>query len=263
MDSSPLPKGNSERIPPTAYSAYQDEAPSRLMFAALTWFLAGLLAQFGLGIFAGIAAGFHPGLAGQGGEQPWIVFLSILRVLSVGVLQVILLVASWRRGLLVGHGNRRLGLGINPLRRPGLLIALIVSIAPIVICWTFLIGRFVFKAPDSLLAEMLRGSTSTVTSKIGLLLVVGALAPLAEEWFYRGWLWTGLSRHWSTSQVAATTGCVWLAPHMLDGLTRPVFLMPLAIFLSIARCYCGSVRASLILHIANNMIFLALTLAAG
>jgi membrane protease YdiL (CAAX protease family) len=263
MGSSPLPEDNSEHVPPTASSAYRDQAPLRLMFAALIWFLAGLLAQFGLGIFAGIAAGFHHGLVGQGGEQPWIVLLSILRVLSVGVLQITLLVASWRRGLLVGRGNRRLGLGINPLRRPGLLIGLIVSIAPIVICWTFLIGRFVPKAPDSVLAEMLSGSTSTVTSKIGLLFIVGALAPHAEEWFYRGWLWTGLSRHWSTSRVAATTGCLWLAPHMLDGSTRPVFLIPLVISLSVARCYCGSLRASFILHVVNNTIFLALTLAAG
>jgi membrane protease YdiL (CAAX protease family) len=98
------------------------------------------------------------------------------------------------------------------------------------------------------------------------LLCMVVLSPLWEELFFRGWLWTGLRRHWRPLPVMLVTALPWLVLHMADGVLRPLFLVPAAIMFSLARQYCGGVRASLTLHVLNNttaIAIVALAMAAG
>lgn len=82
--------------------------------------------------------------------------------------------------------------------------------------------------------------------------VIGA--PIAEEIFYRGWLWDGLRRSWGPLATAAATSVLWLLIHAPDGLARVTILLPGAIVLSYARHRGGSVWAPLIIHAANNAV---------
>jgi hypothetical protein len=78
-------------------------------------------------------------------------------------------------------------------------------------------------------------------------------APIAEELFFRGWLWTGLRRTVSPVPTALITSALWLACHLTNGLRYPLALLPAAAILSLARHYGGSVRASIALHFWNNL----------
>jgi membrane protease YdiL (CAAX protease family) len=79
------------------------------------------------------------------------------------------------------------------------------------------------------------------------------LAPLSEELFYRGWLWTGLRKHWGWLPTAALTSAAWLVGHSAATVG---WLLPVAVILSVARHYGQSVRASIALHILYNFIVL-------
>jgi uncharacterized protein len=95
------------------------------------------------------------------------------------------------------------------------------------------------------------------------LLLAVAVAPVAEELFFRGWLWTALLRCWGVWPSALCTGGLWLAMHALDSPVRALILLPATILLSLARYYCGSVRASLLVHVANNAAASVAQLLAG
>jgi membrane protease YdiL (CAAX protease family) len=79
------------------------------------------------------------------------------------------------------------------------------------------------------------------------------LGPVAEELCFRGWLWTGLKRHWPTLPTAAVTSFIWVIFHQSEyGIARPVLVIPMAIALSMARHLGRSVRAPIALHVIYN-----------
>jgi len=82
--------------------------------------------------------------------------------------------------------------------------------------------------------------------------LIAVLAPIGEELFFRGWLWTALRRSWGPAATLICTSLPWLLMHFADGTWRALVLVPAAILLGLARHYGGSVRASLILHLVNN-----------
>ena len=84
--------------------------------------------------------------------------------------------------------------------------------------------------------------------------IIVIAAPVAEELFFRGWLWVGLQRHWGVVPTAAFTGVVWAAIHLDGGFWKPVLLLPVALALSAARYYGQSVRAPIALHAVYNLI---------
>jgi membrane protease YdiL (CAAX protease family) len=78
------------------------------------------------------------------------------------------------------------------------------------------------------------------------------VAPVVEELFFRGWLWTALRRIWGPVPTALCTGGLFLLTHAPDGRTRLFILLPITIILSVARHRGDSVRASLMVHAVNN-----------
>jgi len=114
-------------------------------------------------------------------------------MLAVCVLQLTMLWAAWKRSLPVGHGSRRAGLGITPLRRPGLLIGLVIVAIPLIYLWVLAIHHLLPATSSPVLTMVMKSvltSTSHLAPKIVLMLTTGLLAPVAEELFFRGWLWT-------------------------------------------------------------------------
>ena len=95
-------------------------------------------------------------------------------------------------------------------------------------------------------------------ASIYLLFKYAILAPLAEEVFFRGWLWTGLrKRPLSALGTAMVTGGLWLGLHAAVRVDLPLGILPSAIILSLARHFGESVRASIALHAVYNCVLLA------
>lgn len=167
--------------------------------------------------------------------------------------QVVFLLVSQRQGRRVGHGNVSAGLGDQPIQR--LWLVILLSIAQVIISGIVLgLAQHIPALSNGLKnAEKLGGLffDGSMWMLPGLVLIV-ILAPLGEELFFRGWLWTGLRKVWSPVAVSCVTGGLWLSLHLGNGLLYPVFLIPAAILFSIIRHVGGSVRASIVAHVINN-----------
>jgi len=182
------------------------------------------------------------------------------------VFQATLLFGAWREARRIGHGNWRLGLAALPIKRRGTVAALTALLL-------LYLGLLVAASVTSYSAkggtalprigpEVLAAQTGMVAMMLqGLFLV--AVAPLAEELFFRGWLWTGFRAHRSARWTAVVTSLMWLLLHLPDGWAKPLYPIPTAILLSLARQYGNSVRASLLLHVVNNLVAFGLILIGG
>ncbi len=245
---------------PRAYRLPRSDRLVATLLFALLWLTAAVFAGIAAGFLAGFATGFHNGLLRAG--PPWRLSPLVYVLASAAAMQATLLGAVWRRAAVTGRGDRRAGSGNLRIRRPGLLVGLAAVEVVIVPGWALLMVRWQGHVSPTFLA---RQATLAVDPLIAflLLLVVGLLAPLAEELFFRGWLWTALRRYWGTLPVMAATSLPWLLLHALDGgLRRLVFLLPATILLNVARQGCASVRASVVLHMMNNVLALGWIAAA-
>lgn len=86
-------------------------------------------------------------------------------------------------------------------------------------------------------------------------LAIAVAAPVAEELFFRGWLWERLSRHWPRRWVALATALAFAAAHV----QFVASVVPATIGLTWLRLR-GGLRAPLALHLAINTLAAAVTL---
>ena len=238
------------------------ESPARSLFIALVWVLGGIAASFAAGFVVGFVIGFHNGAVRNNPTRIWSLPPADLALLGTVVSDVVLLRAAWGRARVIGGGDVVAGLGAGPFKRPGLLailalvdVSFIAGLAVLPLHWV---------TPPHAGIVTLAGSAANAAPVVqgATLVCIILLSPAWEELFFRGWLWTALRRHWRPFPVMLATAVPWLLLHMLDGLSRPLFLIPAAIMFSLARHYCGSVRASLTLHILNNLTAMAIAVAA-
>jgi membrane protease YdiL (CAAX protease family) len=158
----------------------------------------------------------------------------------------VLLIGVRKRSGIVGHGNHRAGVDDGPIKRWWLLIVLVLLAAT----WAFLAAAAWNGLAPQWLASWRQASPWTVAASTVATVI---LAPLAEELFFRGWLWTGLRRRWRALPTALLTCGFWLIIHIDRGLLLPLFLLPIAVMLGFARHFCG-IRAAIILHATYNLV---------
>jgi hypothetical protein len=119
------------------------------------------------------------------------------------------------------------------------------------VAWLTLIGRT--DTQDDL-PEQLGADESTI-ALIAVAILVTVMAPLAEEIFFRGFLFTALRNSWGLWPAATIVGLVFGAIH--GGSSNVEFLLPLAV-LGIALCLLyartGSLYPCIALHCINNSI---------
>lgn len=70
---------------------------------------------------------------------------------------------------------------------------------------------------------------------IGLAGSICLLGPLAEEFYFRGFVWDRLSATMSPRRVGIVSALLFLSMHFVNGLLAPLFLIPLATVLTMIR----------------------------
>jgi membrane protease YdiL (CAAX protease family) len=238
----------------TFWTSSAGETPARLLFLAVVWFVGATLAGIATAFVLGFAAGVHNQASPA---TAWHIARPVYGFVALIVADLLLILAALGRGEIVGNGNIIAGLGGASIQRPRLLVLLAALNLVCAPAWAWLLAHWL--SPETGLLGMIKDALSLGRLMQGaILLSVVGLSPLWEELFFRGWLWTGLQRWWQPVPVMLTTGTLWLLLHGMDGLSRPLFLIPGAIFISLARHYCGGIRASLTLHVLNNLTAMVL-----
>ena len=237
------------------------ETALRSLWLGVLWLVATAAAAF-LGPFTfSFVLAFHNAFSSA--PSRWHVGALVITLTSLVPLQLVLLTGALRRAKTVGHGNRSVGLGLGRIRRPGLLAGLALLLVVSAAVWALILLRWFGGLSTTLGNPASAASLSDPVPLAILLLAITLLAPLCEEMFFRGWLWTALARRWPPAAIALATSLPWLLLHIGDGgVRRPLFLIPAAAVLSLARHYCGGVAASLALHILNNSLAGALFIVA-
>jgi membrane protease YdiL (CAAX protease family) len=244
----------------------RQKRPWRSLLRALLWLLGAEFASVCTAVVMGAAAGISQGFAhihGAEGWKPDTLFYGLVATLA---LQATLLFADLKQGRSVGRGDLRLGLGTGPMRRRWLIAVFALLIVAWVIAYVAILVRFeafnayvATRVPSVLTLPPVEGSPVVLAT---MLLLTVAVAPVAEELFFRGWLWTALRRSWGVWPTALWTAGLWLAIHAIDGPVRALILLPTAILLCLARHYGGGVRASLLVHVVNNGTAVGIQIAA-
>ena len=170
-------------------------------------------------------------------------------VLYVGLAAATIGAAAWR-------GRRRWAARIAfiPARwqRPETLVIVVVTLA--------------YAAAASLIMGVLRDHRVIVSGETDLVLLATitanlvVLAPLAEELFFRGWLYTGLRAHLPFWPSFLLTTCLFAAIHWDSSHRRILLVLPLAVALGLLREATGSIKPTILLHGAYNLIIVCITL---
>jgi membrane protease YdiL (CAAX protease family) len=224
----------------------QMESAWRLIAAAVGWILLSGACGTATGALTALfALGYHvrkvSGITSLAG------ILGFAGMLSV---------AAIVRGRIVGFGNIKSGLGNNPVSR----LPIIVCLAVIIVGYVALLS---FVLPGVKLSDAVVRTLHSLSTRAAVLVAVvffleqillGVIAPIAEESLFRGWLWTGLQRHWAVLPTALLTSTFWLALHVeREYPLKPLVLVPVAIILALARHLGKSVRAPIALHMIYNL----------
>lgn len=169
--------------------------------------------------------------------------LAVVSLLSgaVGLALLLAFIIRWKRG----RTSFFLGLGLPRLR--GFLI------------WTglFLVLFAALEAISMFLPEMnsefMRQVLSSVTNYPLLILGMGLMPALFEEFLLRGLLYGSL-RHLLDKHVsiAIVAGVFTLVHQQYDWYILLLYVLPLGVFLGYARAQTGSVWTSVFLHLLNN-----------
>ncbi len=207
----------------------------RFLGLALLWIAGAFAGSFVAGFFAGVVLGVTrlSTILVPPDREPFYAWVS-----GIGMLAVLATAA---------YNAPRADLGNEPIRRPWLIALLCV---PVVLYAAPLTYSIMSGSPEALAFNV--GAAWWATGPLVLMVIFGA--PLIEELFFRGWLWTGLRARSGGLFTGTVTSLLWLAAHLPEGVGRTVLLLPLALALPLARAFSGSVRAPIILHVVNNLV---------
>ena len=242
-----------------AWVRLRKPAAAILVLRVVLWIVAAfagaILALCALGLVSAVGRGLSIGFQRKA-LFPLPDPLVYLLFSACGFQATLLLGAMWE-GWRVGNGDRGAGLGASPIRRLGTVAFLCL----LMVAWVFALPTLLGAVPS--LRALAKVATPGVLTPDGAdgpaavvlrLLLLAVLAPVSEELFFRGWLWEALRRagHGAWS-VAGWTSLPWLLLHGLDSPKRVLFLIPAAVVFSVARHVGGGVRASLMVHMSNNL----------
>ena len=194
-----------------------------------------------------LVAPFDPDLKGDGALlAAQAMFDGLLLFVAVGV------ASDWRFSALAGP--LRL-LGLRPFRPSAIWLLLGTLVVYYIAAGLF--ASLVLK-PDQedIGGELGIGNPSIVIAVAAVLMIV-LLAPVAEELFFRGFVFAGLRTRWSLWPAAITSGLIFGLVHAPTGITTVVPLATLGLALCWLYDRTGSLWPCVIAHMINNGLALA------
>lgn len=232
-DSLRRPDMEAERPGPWSNSAWA------LLAIAVGWTLLAFASAFATGVVIGIVK-----VALKLQDTPELKLL--VTDLAVGAFGTTLLWGAIVSARSVGKGDVRAGLDFTPIAR----LPLMIFLAIILVAYAVLRDYAVYKIRPDLFFQF--RTTSPWLILLNLVATV-ALAPVAEEFFFRGWLWSGLRQRWHALPTAIVTAAFWLVLHWERGFALVAALLPVALIVTLARQVGNSVRATIPLHAIYNL----------
>ena len=194
-----------------------------------------------------LVAPFDPNLEGDGALlAAQAMFDSLLLFVAVGV------ASDWKLRPLATP--LRL-LGMRPFRPSAIWILIGTLVAYYIAAGLF--ASLVLK-PDQedIGGELGIGNPSIVIAVTAVLMIV-LLAPVAEELFFRGFLFAGLRTRWSLWPAALASGLIFGLVHAPTGITTVVPLATLGLALCWLYDRTGSLWPCVIAHMINNGLAVA------
>jgi membrane protease YdiL (CAAX protease family) len=147
-------------------------------------------------------------------------------------------------------------LGLRPFRLKAIWIMLGTLVAYYIAAALF--ASLVLKPNQEDIGGQLGvGNPSVLIAVLAVVMIVG-LAPVAEELFFRGFLFAGLRTRWSLWPAALTSGLIFGLVHAPTGITTVVPLAALGLALCWLYDRTGSLWPCVIAHMINNGLALAL-----
>ncbi|HVE67301.1 MAG TPA: CPBP family intramembrane glutamic endopeptidase [Solirubrobacteraceae bacterium] len=209
-----------------------------------------LIAGFGVALFGYILVGGVAGVAGADLDPdppPWVnIVATVIQDLALIGSALFFAQLSGRRPRARDFGLRRTGFWSGL----GWMVAAWISFFVFTIVWVSALG---IEERDDLPDEL--GADESTLALIAVGLLVTVVAPIAEEFFFRGFFFTALRSWRGIWPAAIVTGLVFGGIH---GGSAPVgYLVPLAVF-GMALCLLyvrtGSLFPCIALHALNNSL---------
>ncbi|HEX7298348.1 MAG TPA: CPBP family intramembrane glutamic endopeptidase [Solirubrobacteraceae bacterium] len=209
----------------------------------------GLVAAFGAALVAALVIGVGGAIAGSSFSDP----TPAVNIVATMAQDVCLVAAALLFAGLAGR-PRPVDFGLRPThpwRALGWMVLAFAAFFVFTAVWVKIVGG---DPSDEKLPEELGADDSTV-ALLAVAFLVAVVAPVAEEFFFRGFFY-GALRNWrGVVPAALLTGLVFGAIHA--GSTDVEFLVPLAFFgfaLCLLRERTGSLYPCIVLHCANNSL---------
>jgi membrane protease YdiL (CAAX protease family) len=146
-------------------------------------------------------------------------------------------------------------LGLRPFRPSAIWIMLGTLVAYYIAAGLF--ASLVLKPDQEDIGGDLGVGNPSIVIAVAAVLMIALLAPVAEELFFRGFLFAGLRTRWTLWPAALTSGLIFGLVHAPTGITTVVPLAALGVALCWLYDRTGSLWPCVIAHMINNGLALA------
>jgi uncharacterized protein len=146
-------------------------------------------------------------------------------------------------------------LGLRPFRLSAIWVMLGTLVAYYIAAGLF--ASLVLKPEQEDVGGELGIGNPSIFIAVAAVLTIVLLAPVAEELFFRGFLFAGLRSRWSLWPAAITSGLIFGLVHATTGITTVVPLAALGAALCWLYDRTGSLWPCVIAHMINNGLALA------
>lgn len=176
-------------------------------------YVAGALVGIGFGFYLGLNAGGRPLADAVEASQPLIIAYSAIIGIPLGILVVVLQTRYWARWLMKDGDARGIAWTrpVKPAWSHGALIGIVLG------CGMFLLLTRVLppdpQALDGPLAQLAQGA---LFERLVMLVLAVLVAPLIEEFLFRGAMFAAIARSWGVAAAVILTTAAFVAVHLPD-----------------------------------------------
>lgn len=171
----------------------------------------------------------------------------------LGVAEALLIIPPWF--FLVRHGGSWTQMGLRDFRWRDLAVGFSLLVLSILFnfAWAVFLALLGLEIQPDILPLFGGGGTGFVLA----LIVGGAVAPLAEEIYFRAFLFVGFRERWGLGWGLIASSILFALFHFLPTGLLPISL--LGIILAITYQLSGSLWPSILMHAATNVLALTAT----